>query len=225
MAGAGELKGSSGATAITLKLLAFCTFGLISTIVAAWLDSSKAKAQAFPAVSQSPNGPSSPSVGRREMISWVVLSNSYVDLKVDPLRAKLDEVYPGQFLPPRDKNFVIDGPTPGQFLIKSNIAGAAGMFMLISVPASYTEFSDFAEVIADPALLRKIKAQCCWLSVDLIHRHTTNEDAYRFIEQVLAKLAPSDSAFLVHPERRITITFDDGIRRRLANGEQILSSP
>ena len=83
------------------------------------------------------------------MISWVVLSNTYVDLKVDSLREKLDEVYPGQFLPPRDKNFVIDGPTPGQFFIKSNIAGAAGMFMVISVPASYTEFSDFAEVIAD----------------------------------------------------------------------------
>jgi hypothetical protein len=225
MAGAAELKGSSGATAITLKLLALCTFGLISAIVAAWLDSPKAKAQALPAVSQSPNGPSSPSVGRREMISWVLLSKSYVDLKVESLREKLDEVYLGQFLPPRDKNFVIDGPTPGQFLIKSNIAGAAGMFMLISVPASYTEFSDFAEVIADPTLLRNVKAQCCWLSVELIHRFTTDEDAFRFIEQVLAKLAPPDAAFLVHPEKRITIPFDNDIRRRLANGAQILSSP
>jgi hypothetical protein len=223
MAGAGELKGSSDATAITLKLLALCTFSLISTIVAAWLDLPKAKAQAPPAVSQIPNGP--PSVGRREMISWVVLSNTYVDLKVDSLRENLDEVYPGQFLPPRDKNFVIDGPTPGQFFIKSNIAGAAGMFMVISVPASYTEFSDFADVIADPALLRNVKAQCCWVSVDLVHRLTTDADAYRFIEQVLGKLAPPDAAFLVHPEKRITIPFDDGIRRRLANGEQILSSP
>jgi hypothetical protein len=182
------------------------------------------KAQALPAIAQNLDGAPLPSHGRREMISWVVLSRSYVDLKVDSLREKLDEVYPGQFLPPRDKNFVIDGPAPGQFLIKSNIAGAAGMFMLVSVRASYTEFSDFAEAIADPSLLRKIKAQCCWLSVDLIHRHTTDEDAYRFIEQVLAKLAPSDAAFLVYPEKRITITFDDGIRRRLANGEKILSS-
>jgi hypothetical protein len=159
------------------------------------------------------------------MISWVVLSNTYVDLKVDSLREKLDEVYPGQFLPPRDKNFVIDGPTPGQFLIKSNIAGAAGMFMLISVPASYTEFSDFAEVIADPALLRKVEAQCCWLSVDLVHRFTTDADAYRFIEQVLGKLAPPDTAFLVNPEKRITLPFDEDIRRRLTKGEQIPSGP
>jgi hypothetical protein len=225
MAGAGELKVSSDATAITLKLLVLCTFSLISTIVAAGSESPKAKAQAFPALSQNPSGPYSQSVGRREMISWVVLSKSYVDLKVDSLREKLNEVYPGQFLPPRDKNFVIDGFTPGQFLIKSNITGAAGMFMLISVPASYTQFSDFAEVIADPALLSSVKAQCCWLSVDLIHRFTTDEDAYRFIEQVLAKLAPPDAAFLVHPEKRITIPFDHDIRRRLANGAQILSSP
>jgi hypothetical protein len=225
MAGAGEPKCASHTTAIMLKLLALCTFGLISTTVAASLDSPKAKAQAFPAVAQNPNGPSSPSVGRREMISWVVLSKSYVDLKVESLREKLDKVYPGQFLPPRDKNFVIDGPTPGQFLIKSNIAGAAGMFMLISVPVSYTEFSDFAEVIADPTLLHNVKAQCCWLSVDLVHRFTTDEDAYRFIEQVLAKLAPQDAAFLVHPEKRTTMPFDDDIRRRLANGAQILSSP
>jgi hypothetical protein len=225
MAGADEPKGSSDATAITLKLLALCTFSLISTIVAAWSDSPKAKARAFPAVSQNSNRPSLPSVGRREMISWVALSNTYVDLKVDSLREKLDEVYPGQFLPPRDKNFVIDGPTPGQFFIKSNIAGAAGMFMLISVPASYTEFSDFADVIADSALLRNVKAQCCWLSVDLVHRLTTDADAYRFIEQVLAKLAPQDAAFLVHPEKRITMPFDDDIRRRFSTGTQILSSP
>lgn len=159
------------------------------------------------------------------MISWVVLSNSYVELKVDALRKKLDEVYPGKFLPQSNKNLVVDGPTPGQFLIKSNIAGAAGMFMLLSVPRPYTEFSNIAGAIADPLLLRKVKAQCCWLSVDLIQRHTTDEDAYRFIEQVLAKLAPPDAAFLVDPEKLIPVPFDDDIRRRLANGEQILSSP
>ncbi|HLJ65656.1 MAG TPA: hypothetical protein VKT70_16210, partial [Stellaceae bacterium] len=57
--------------------------------------------------------PSSPQQDR-EMVSWVVLANTYIDYTVDSLRAKLDEIYPGQFLPPRDKgNFVIDGPTPG----------------------------------------------------------------------------------------------------------------
>jgi hypothetical protein len=208
-----------------LKPPVLCIFGAIFAMTCASASSLEMKARALPSIAQNSHGAASPVIERREMISWVVLSNTYVNLKVDSLRAKLDEVYPGQFLPPRDKNFVVNGLTSGQFLIKSNIAGAAGMFMLISVPASYTEFSDFAEVIKDPALLRNVKAQCCWLSVDLIHRHTTDEDAYRFIEQVLAKLAPSDAAFLVHPEKRITITFDDGIRRRLANGEQILSNP
>jgi hypothetical protein len=225
MAGPEDLKGLGKATAVVLKPLALCIFSLISTIIAAGLDSSETKAQALPAIAQNSNGAASPSVGRWEMISWVVLSNTYVDLKVDLLRAKLDEVYPRQFLPPRDKNFVIDGPTPGQFFIKSNITGAAGMFMLISVPASYTEFSDFAEVTADKELLRKVKAQCCWLSVDLVHRLTTDADAYRFIEQVLAKLAPQDAAFLVHPDKRITMPFNDDMRRQLATGAQILSSP
>ncbi|HEY2840461.1 MAG TPA: hypothetical protein VGJ26_14995 [Pirellulales bacterium] len=60
------------------------------------------------------------------MIAWVVLANSFVDWELDSLRTKLDEVYPGQFLPPRDKgNFVVDGPTPGQFFIQANIPGAA----------------------------------------------------------------------------------------------------
>jgi hypothetical protein len=208
-----------------LKPPALRIFGAIFAVTCAWASASETKAQSLTAIAQNSNGAASPSVGRREMISWVVLSKTYVDLNVGSLREKLDEVYPGQFLPPRDKNFVIDGPTPGQFFIKSNIAGAAGMFMLISVPASYTEFSDFAEVIADPTLLSNVKAQCCWLSVDLVHRLTTDEDAYRFIEQVLAKLAPPDAAFLVHPEKRTTIPFDNDIRRRLANGAQILSSP
>jgi hypothetical protein len=208
-----------------LKPPALRILGAIFVVTCAWASASETKAQALTAIAQNSNGAASPLVGRREMISWVVLSKTYVDLNVGSLREKLDEVYPGQFLPPRDKNFVIDGPTPGQFFIKSNIAGAAGMFMVISVPASYMEFSDFADVIADPALLRNVKAQCCWLSVDLVHRLTTDADAYRFIEQVLAKLAPQDAAFLVHPEKRTTMPFDDDIRRRLANGAQILSSP
>ena len=108
-----------------LKAPALRIFGAIFAVTCAWASSSETKAQALPAIAQNSNGAASPSVGRREMISWVVLSNTYVDLKVDSLREKLDEVYPGQFLPPRDKNFVINGPTPGQFLIKSNIAGAA----------------------------------------------------------------------------------------------------
>src|ERR1700732_2298951 len=134
--------------------LAWWLLGLAFLMASAWPGSSEGGAQTFPAVAQNSNGTPSPSRGRREMISWVVLSNSYVELQVDALRKKLDEVYPGQFLPQTNKNFVVDGPTPGQFLIKSNIAGAAGMFMLLSVSGPYTEFSNIAGAIADPLLLR-----------------------------------------------------------------------
>jgi hypothetical protein len=156
------------------------------------------------------------------MVSWVVLSNTHVRLNVNRLRERLDEIYPGQFLPPRARGtFVLDGAVPGQFMIQSAIPNAAGMFFLHSVPGPYTEFSDFAAAIADRALQRVAMAQRAWLSVDLIARHTSDEDAYRFIGRVLAKLAPADAAFLVDPERRTTIVFDDEVRRRLASGEMI----
>jgi hypothetical protein len=160
-----------------------------------------------------------------EMIALVVLANTYVDLTLDSVRAKLDEVFPGEFLPPRQKgNFVIDGPTPG-FLIQANLPRAAGMFLLHNVAGPYREFSDFAKAITDPAIRKKAMAQCCWLSVDRIGKHGSEEDAYRFIEQVLAKLAPPDAAFLVHPSRLVTIPFDDDLRARLARAERILPNP
>lgn len=153
------------------------------------------------------------------MISWVVLSNTFVDLDVASLRTKLDGIYRGQFLPPRDKsNFVVEGPGSGQLLVNANMPRAAGMFLVISVPGPDTKFSSFQRKIMDPALRRRAEAQTCWLSVDMIHKNTTEEDAYRFIEQVLAELAPADTAFLVHPSKLVTIPFDDDLRRRMAEG-------
>ena len=38
------------------------------------------------------------------MISWIVLSKSWVELDVDSARARLDAVFPGEFLPPTDGN-------------------------------------------------------------------------------------------------------------------------
>ena len=154
------------------------------------------------------------------MVSWVVLSDSYVELKVDMLREKLDAVYPGHFLPPQDGSFVIDGPGPGQFFVKSIIPGAAGMFLIISVPGPYTEFPICRGDRGSVGSPQGCGAICCWLSVDLIHKITSDDEAYRFIEQVLAKLAPADAAFLVHPEMRVTLGFDDDIRRRLASGRK-----
>lgn len=164
--------------------------------------------------------------GNRQMVSWVVLSNTHVEFKLDQVRKKLDELYPGLFLPPRDKgNFLVAGPVPGQFLIQSSAPAAAGTFLLQSVPGPYTKFSDFAAWITNLALRQKAEAQCCWLSVDLVIKHTTEEDAYRFIGRLLAKLAPADAAVLVHPTKPIAIPFDDSVRRRLAADGQIPSRP
>jgi hypothetical protein len=171
------------------------------------------------------NSPPSHAQGsqEREMIALVVLANTYVDMRLDSLRAKLDEIYPGQFLPPRENgNFVIDGPTPGGFLIQANLLGVAGMFLLHNVPGPYWKFSDFAKAIEDPSMRRQAIAQCCWLSVDRVIKNRGDEGAYRFIGQVLAKLAPPDAAFLVHPSKLVTISFDDELRGRLARGERIL---
>ena len=161
-----------------------------------------------------------------DIISRVVLANSYVALDVESLREKLEELYPGQFVPPHIKgSFVVTGPRPGQFLIQSNVEGAAGIFLLTSVPKSYTQFSDFSKTIADGPFRRQAEAQCCWLSVTLISNSKGDAEAYRFVEQVLAKLAPADAAFLVDPAKRVTIAFDDAIRSRFASGALILSSP
>ena len=161
-----------------------------------------------------------------EMIALVVLANTFGDLTLDSVRAKLNEVFPGEFLPPRERgSFVIDGPTPGGFLNQAHVPGAAGIFLLHNVPGPYWEFSDFAKAITDPAIRKKAMAQRCWLSVDRIGQHGSEQDGYRFIEQVLAKLAPPDATFLVHPSRLITIPFDDQLRGRLARAERILPNP
>ena len=71
-------------------------------------------------------------------------------------------------------------------------------------------FSDFAEAITEPGLRALAIAQHAWLSVDAMHVHTTEADAYRLIGAVLAKLAPPDAAVLVHPSKPIV----DALRRR-----------
>jgi hypothetical protein len=155
-----------------------------------------------------------------DAIGWVVLSNTFLDLNLDSLRATLDSLHPGQFLPPNERTFVIAGAVEGQFMIQSNVDGAAGMFMLHDVPGPYTLFSDFAEHITDPDLRTLAKSQGVWLGVDNMHVHTTEAEAYRFIGAVLAKLAPPDAAMLVHPSMPIAVRLDDDLRRKLADGVQ-----
>jgi hypothetical protein len=166
------------------------------------------------------NGPTSASPAPHDMVSWVVLSNSYVKLDVDSLRAALNEAFPGEFLPDQRGSFVIDGTvSAAEFLIQSRVKGAAGTFLLISVPGPYTAFSNFADAIEDEDVRRQASAQKNWLAVDLIGRQTAESEAYRFIGIALAKLAPSDAAYLVHPTRPIVRAFKDDLRRRLAAGD------
>ena len=141
-------------------------------------------------------GGDAPPEAEHEMISWVVLSNTMVDPTVDAVRATLDALYPGEFLPANERNWAVAGVFDGQFMIQSNVTGAAGMFMLQDIPGPYTMFSDFAEAITEPELRALAVAQDAWLSVDTLHVHTTEAEAYRLIGALLAKLAPPDAAVL-----------------------------
>jgi hypothetical protein len=159
---------------------------------------------------------------QREMVGWVVLSNTPLELTAESLRGTLEQLHPGKFVPGDRSNFVIEGPVAGtQFLVQSNVPGAAGLFMVQNISTPYKDVSGFADRIADPQMRAEALSQQAWLSVDNIRFYERREDAYRFIGRVLAALAPADAAFLVHPSRLTTIRFDDGVRRRLASGAPI----
>ncbi|HEY7712230.1 MAG TPA: hypothetical protein VIG57_19620 [Candidatus Entotheonella sp.] len=162
-----------------------------------------------------------PSHGGHDMVSLVVLSQSAPELTLESVRSTLDAVFPEQFLPPREEgNFVIDGAVPGAtYMIQCTVPDASGMFMLHNVLGPYSESSDFPDhltgAIRDLAL-----QQQCWMSVDVIGKYGTDDDAYRFIGRLLAQLAPPDSAVLLHPSRMVAIAFDETVRRQLAAGDQ-----
>lgn len=195
------------------------TVGSLLAVALTWAGLSGAGAQNLSGSAGRPPDPSG-ATPRREMISLVILSNSYVDLNVQSLSKALDELYPGKFVPlEQQANFVVGGRIPGQFLVKSTIPGAAGMFMVQSVPGPYTEFSDFARFITDAALRRKAEGQQCWLSIDLIHMFTNKDEAYRFIATGLTKLAPADAAVVVRPENNSATLFTVELRSKLAAGQ------
>jgi hypothetical protein len=154
------------------------------------------------------------------MISWVVLSKTRVELTPDSLRVRLDRLYPGLFLPPQElRNFVVEGPVlDAQFLIQASVPGSAGLYMLQSIAANATGFSEFAGGVNDPALHELISSQQAWLSVDVIDA-ALDQDCRRFIGKILAELAPADSAILADPDRRTAIRFDEQVRGQLAREE------
>lgn len=193
--------------------------GSLLAVALTWAGLTSADAQNSSGLAGRSPGPSG-GAPRREIISLVVLSGSYLDLDVQSLSKSLDELFPGKFVPlEQQANFVVGGRVPGQFLVKSTIPGVAGMFMVQSVPAPYTEFSDFARVIADSSLRRKAEAQRSWLSIDLIHMFANKDEAYRFIAVALAKLAPADAAILVTPETNSAVVFTAELRSQLAAGQ------
>ena len=153
----------------------------------------------------------------REMVSWVVLFDSDLEFTEEQLRAELDRLWPGEFLPQRDNgSFVVGGAPPGiGFMIQSRVPGASGTFLLHNVPAPYSEFSDMVERIPDASLRDIAKAQGCWISVDLIGKAEAAE-AYKFVGSVLARLAPPDAAVLLHPSQGTAVRFTADVRRKLA---------
>lgn len=193
--------------------------GSLLAVALTWVGLSGAGAQNLSGSGERSPSPSGASP-RRELISLVALSSSYVELDVRSLSKALDELYPGKFLPlEQQANFVVGARIPGQFLVKSTIPGAKGMFMVQSVPGPYTEFSDFARFIADASLRRKAEAQGCWLSIDLVSMITNKDEAYHFIAVALAKLAPADTAVVVKPENNAAVIFTAELRSQLAAGQ------
>jgi hypothetical protein len=159
---------------------------------------------------------------RPELVGWVVLSRTRVELNAEQLRAALDELYPGSFLPPRERGSQVTESVPGaEFLIQSLVPRGSGIFLLHSVTGRYAALSPFADYIDDPALRALAEAQTAWLSLVLAHGSGRDADGYRFIGNVLARLAPPDAAALVHPSRLITMRFDARVRARLASGETL----
>jgi hypothetical protein len=165
---------------------------------------------------------SSPRHAGHNMISLVALASTWRKRSVDEIRQDLDETFPGEFLPPRSEgNFVIEGPAEGaSYCVQCTIPNYTGLFLIHNVPRQYSAFSDYLQHIKNPEMRRLADSQACWLSVDLIHRHTTEteEDAYRFIRRVLGKLAPEDTTLLIHPSQYHVARFTPKLRAILAAG-------
>jgi hypothetical protein len=156
-----------------------------------------------------------------DMVSLVVLSQTWLNLPLDHVRATLDSLYPGVFLPPREEgSFVIEGPAKGaSFLIQCAVPEVNAIFNLHDVPGPYSDFSDFGEHISDSELRELALQQQCWMSEDRMHAYERNDEgAYRFISRVVAQLAPPDAAVLLHPSLMLAIPFTDDVRRLLASG-------
>jgi hypothetical protein len=157
------------------------------------------------------------------MVSLVVQSQTWLGLSEDILREALDLLYPGEFLPAReDANWVVDAKVADSLFMLQR--SATGIFMVHSGPGPYTAFSTFAEHIDDPELRRLAISQEFWLAVDLLYAYGASDEAYGFIGRLLALLAPSDAAVLVHPSRMMTVRFTSDTRKQLASGNQPFGS-
>jgi hypothetical protein len=158
--------------------------------------------------------------GGGDMVSLVALTPGWEPRSVDSVRRDLDELFPGEFLPPREEgNFILEGPVPdASYMVQCVVPGHGGVFLIHNVPGPYSDFSDFLSFMDDPELKALAAKQPCWMSVDLMHSYTTAEEGLRFITVVIAKLAPADVVLLVHPSRYMVALFTPELRAVLASG-------
>ena len=155
------------------------------------------------------------------MLSLVALCPTWSRLEVGEVRDALDSLFPGSFLPPREEgNFVVEGPAPGSsVLVQCSAPGHSGTFHVYHVAGPYGDFSEFLLHIEDPNVRKLAEAQPCWFSVDVLHRHASDDEALRFICVALAKLAPSDATFVVHPTLYLVNALSPESRQVLASGK------
>jgi len=153
------------------------------------------------------------------MVSLSLLSATYVPLTLDQIREGLDRAFPGVFLPPNERSFVVEGDElGGPHLIKSLAQDAQGLFLLHQQPGSLL---DVSEEINEPELNRLLSSEHGWMSIDMIRAVTNDASAFRFVAKAMAQLAPLDAAFLLYPSED-AMAFDEKVRRLLAAGSDPL---
>ena len=163
-------------------------------------------------------GRASKVASRLPMISLVALSRSWVQYSVEEMLECLDSIFPGQFTPAqRDRNWVTQ-ESSDQLAIQCLVDGYAGFYYVNGVPGPYAAFSNFLFEVHDSGLRKLCSEQPFWFSVDVLRKHGTDEDAYRFAGLLLSALAHEDSAVLVQPFQGSCQRLTPKLRRQLAAG-------
>ena len=158
------------------------------------------------------------------MVSLVVLSPTHDAYTLDTVHHDLEALF-RPLLPPREVgNFVVESIPSASYSVQCTVPGYSGLYSIQNVAGPYAAFSDFLEHIGDPELKELAASQPFWISVDRMHSYESDREAYRFIGQLLARLAPEDAAVLVHPSKYLVRPFTPEVRRLLASGGERLAT-